>query len=46
MARAIFYTHQVSGAYAGGCTCNHTHQMDKTAPYTHTYICVSGGKKC
>ena len=27
---AIFYMHQTSGACAGVCTCDHTHQMDKT----------------
>ena len=26
----IFYTHQTSGACAGVCACDHTHQMEKT----------------
>ena len=30
MARAIFYTHQISGACAGVCSCDRTHQMEKT----------------
>ena len=32
MARAIFYTHQTSGACAGICPFNCMHEMDKTAP--------------
>ena len=31
MAHAIFYTHQTSGAHASVCTCDNTHQMEKTA---------------
>ena len=31
VARAIFYTHQTSGACAGVCACNRTHKMNKTA---------------
>ena len=27
---AIFYVHQTSSTCAGMCTCNHTHQMEKT----------------
>ena len=27
---AIFHKHQISGACAGVCTCNCTHQMEKT----------------
>ena len=30
MAHAIFYMHQTSGACAGVCACDHTHQMEKT----------------
>ena len=30
MAHAIFYMHQTSGACTGVCTCNHTHQIEKT----------------
>ena len=30
MARAIFYTHQTSGACAGRCACDRRHQMEKT----------------
>ena len=30
MACAIFYTHQTSGACAGVCACDRTHQMEKT----------------
>ena len=29
VVRAIFYTHQSSGACADACTYDHTHQMDK-----------------
>ena len=32
-ARAIFYTHQTSGACAGVCECDCTHQMNKTDKY-------------
>ena len=35
MARAIFYTHQTSGAYAGVCACHRTHQMEKTEAIVH-----------
>ena len=30
MVHATFYTHQTSGACAGMCACNHSHQMGKT----------------
>ena len=30
MAHAIFYMHQTSGVCAVMCTCDHTHQMEKT----------------
>ena len=30
MERTIFYTHQTSGACAGVCACNRTHQMERT----------------
>ena len=30
MVHAIFYTHQASGACAGMCACDRTHQMEKT----------------
>ena len=30
VARAIFYMHQTSGACAGVCAFNRTHQMEKT----------------
>ena len=33
MGRAIFYTLQNSGAYAGACVCDRTHQMEKTDSY-------------
>ena len=29
VARAIFYMHQTSGACAGECACDRTHQMEK-----------------
>ena len=37
---AIFYMHQTSGACAGMCTCDHMHQMEKTAyePSTKFWI--------
>ena len=31
MTRAIFYSHQTNGAFAGVCACDRTHQMEKTA---------------
>ena len=31
VTRVIFYTHQTSGACAGVCACDLTHQMDKIA---------------
>ena len=31
MVHAIFYMHQTSGASAGMCVCNRTHQLKKTA---------------
>ena len=33
MARATFYKHQTSGACAGLCTCDRTHQMEKIESY-------------
>ena len=30
MVHATFYMHQTSGACAGMCACNHSHQMGKT----------------
>ena len=30
MVAAIFYTHQTTGACAGVCACDRTHQMEKT----------------
>ena len=30
VARGIFYTHKTSGACAGVCACDRTHQMKKT----------------
>ena len=35
---AIFYMHQTSGACAGVCTCDHTHQMDKTGFTSFVYL--------
>ena len=31
MVHAIFYMHQTSGASAGMCVCDRTHQLKKTA---------------
>ena len=36
VARAIFYTHQTSGACTGVCSCDRTHLMDKTGMKTYT----------
>ena len=41
-ARAIFYTHQTSGACAGLCAGNRMHQMEKTANDVKTYKVISG----
>ena len=37
----FFCMHQISDACAGMCTCNHTHEMNKTASKKNCFICFN-----
>ena len=42
MVRAIFYTHQTSGACAGVCACDRTYQMERTDKQQFNWIIKMG----